>query len=83
MGWRKREWAFDEMSVKDGVIVRIDQALCRPYLSHYIDLLVIRLLQERIMPVVPNYAEKKSSLGWSILIHIIYDCRHSQFNAPS
>lgn len=26
MGWRKREWAFDEMSVKDGVIVRIDQA---------------------------------------------------------
>lgn len=34
MGWRKREWAFDEMSVKDGVIVRIDQALYYPYLSH-------------------------------------------------
>lgn len=34
MGWQKREWAFDEMSVKDGVIVRIDQALYHPYLSH-------------------------------------------------
>lgn len=33
MGWRKREWAFDEMSVKNGVIVRIDQTLYRPYLS--------------------------------------------------
>lgn len=33
MGWRKREWAFDEMSVKNGVIVRIDQTLYSPYPS--------------------------------------------------
>lgn len=30
MGLREREWAFDEMSVKDGMIVRIDQAPSRP-----------------------------------------------------
>lgn len=34
MGWQKREWAFDEMSVKDGVIVKIDQAIYYPHLSY-------------------------------------------------
>lgn len=56
---KKREWAFDETSVRDGVIVRIDQVLYHPYLSHYIDLLVIRLLQGRIMPAVSSYVEEK------------------------
>lgn len=35
------------------------------------------------MPVVPSYAEKRSSLGWSILMHKIYCSGHFQINTPS